>query len=119
MAGLSKDGDTQNQIVGRLKNVSMVSSKLLLAAKSVSADPNAPNTKNLLSQAARAVTESINQLINVCTVSSPGQKECDNALRQIQMMKSMLESANEPVTDLSYFECLDSVMEKSSCWETL
>ena len=29
------------------------------------------------------------------------------------MMKSMLESANEPVTDLSYFECLDSVMEKS------
>ncbi|XP_065937051.1 talin-1 isoform X14 [Magallana gigas] len=113
MAGLSKDGDTQNQIVGGLKNVSMVSSKLLLAAKSVSADPNAPNTKNLLSQAARAVTESINQLINVCTVSAPGQKECDNALRQIQMMKSMLESANEPVTDLSYFECLDSVMEKS------
>nr|XP_034319992.1 talin-2-like [Crassostrea gigas] len=29
------------------------------------------------------------------------------------MMKSMLESANEPVTDLSYFECLDSVIEKS------
>ncbi|XP_052693138.1 talin-2-like isoform X2 [Crassostrea angulata] len=113
MAGLSKDGDTQNQIVGGLKNVSMVSSKLLLAAKSVSADPNAPNTKNLLSQAARVVTESINQLINVCTVSAQGQKECDNALRQIQMMKSMLESANEPVTDLSYFECLDSVMEKS------
>uniref|UniRef100_A0A8W8NJ43 Talin-1 n=1 Tax=Magallana gigas TaxID=29159 RepID=A0A8W8NJ43_MAGGI len=113
MAGLSKDGDTQNQIVGGLKNVSMVSSKLLLAAKSVSADPNAPNTKNLLPQAARAVTESINQLINVCTVSAPGQKECDNAFRQIQMMKSILESANEPVTDLSYFECLDSVMEKS------
>nr|XP_022305900.1 talin-1-like isoform X8 [Crassostrea virginica] len=113
MAGLNKDGETQNQIVGGLKNISMVSSKLLLAAKSVSADPNAPNTKNLLSQAARAVTESINQLINVCTVSAPGQKECDNALRQIQMMKSMLESANEPVTDLSYFECLDSVMEKS------
>uniref|UniRef100_A0A8W8NUC3 Talin IBS2B domain-containing protein n=1 Tax=Magallana gigas TaxID=29159 RepID=A0A8W8NUC3_MAGGI len=112
MAGLSKDGDTQNQIVGGLKNVSMVSSKLLLAAKSVSADPNAPNTKNLLPQAASGDGEHY-QLINVCTVSAPGQKECDNALRQIQMMKSMLESANEPVTDLSYFECLDSVMEKS------
>lgn len=97
----------------------MVSSKLLLAAKSVSADPNAPNTKNLLSQAARAVTESINQLINVCTVSAPGQKECDNALRQIQMMKSMLESANEPVTDLSYFECLTPSWRNLSCWETL
>lgn len=34
------------------------------------------------------------------------------------MMKSMLESANEPVTDLSYFECLDSVMEKSKVTTT-
>jgi len=35
---------------------------------------------------ARAVTESINHLIDVCTVSAPGQKECDNALRQIQVL---------------------------------
>ena len=34
----------------------------------------------------RAVTESINHLIDVCTVSAPGQKECDNALRQIQVL---------------------------------
>lgn len=53
LAGLAKDADTQNQIVGGLKSVSMVSSKLLLAAKSVSIDPNAPNAKNLLAQAAR------------------------------------------------------------------
>lgn len=53
LAGLAKDTDTQNQIVGGLKSVSMVSSKLLLAAKSVSIDPNAPNAKNLLAQAAR------------------------------------------------------------------
>jgi len=32
----------------------------------------------------RSVTESINHLINVCTVAAPGQKECDMALRQIQ-----------------------------------
>ncbi|XP_076439084.1 talin-1-like isoform X2 [Babylonia areolata] len=113
MAGLSKDPETQNQIVGGLKSVSMVSSKLLMAAKSVSADPNAPNAKNLLAQAARAVTESINHLINICTVSAPGQKECDNALRQIQMMGNVLDNPNEPVSDLSYFESLDAVMEKS------
>lgn len=53
MAGKTKDTETQSQIVGGLKSVSMVSSKLLLAAKSVSADPNAPNAKNLLAQAAR------------------------------------------------------------------
>ncbi|RUS77308.1 hypothetical protein EGW08_014935, partial [Elysia chlorotica] len=88
MAGLSKDLETQNQIVGGLKSVSMVSSKLLVAAKSVSADPNAPNSRNLLAQAARAVTESINHLFSICTQSAPGQKECDNALRQIQMISS-------------------------------
>ncbi|XP_021356551.1 talin-1-like isoform X2 [Mizuhopecten yessoensis] len=113
MAGKSKDTETQSQIVGGLKSVSMVSSKLLLAAKSVLADPNAPNAKNLLQQAARSVTESINQLITICTVSAPGQKECDNALRQIEVMRSLLDGANEPVSDMTYFECLESVMEKS------
>jgi len=34
----------------------------------------------------RAVTESINQLITTCAVSvAPGQKECDAAMRQIQV----------------------------------
>lgn len=113
MAGVTKDTETQTQIIGGLKSVSTVSSKLLVVAKSVSADPNAPNAKNLLTQAARGVTDSINQLINICTVSAPGQKECDNALRQIQMMRSLLENPNEPVSDLSYFECLDSVMQIS------
>ncbi|KAH9509677.1 Talin-2, partial [Bulinus truncatus] len=113
MAGVSKDLETQNQIVGGLKSVSMVSSKLMLAAKSVSADPNAPNSRNLLAQAARAVTESINHLFSICTQSAPGQKECDNALRQIQMMASMLDNPNEPVSDLSYFDSLQAVMEKS------
>ncbi|XP_055873161.1 talin-1 isoform X5 [Biomphalaria glabrata] len=113
MAGVSKDLETQNQIVGGLKSVSMVSSKLMLAAKSVSADPNAPNSRNLLAQAARAVTESINHLFSICTQSAPGQKECDNALRQIQMIASMLDNPNEPVSDLSYFDSLQAVMEKS------
>jgi hypothetical protein len=33
----------------------------------------------------RAVTDSINHLIKECTVTAPGQKECDNALRQMQV----------------------------------
>ena len=53
MAGVTKDTETQTQIIGGLKSVSTVSSKLLVVAKSVSADPNAPNAKNLLTQAAR------------------------------------------------------------------
>ena len=137
-----------------LKNTSTASSKLLLAAKSLVSDPNAPNAKNSLANAARyvhayyafqctssavyvfipvkffgnnryifllrvllfsfvymlilliqmvcqlcscyscnrlcplcyrAVTDSINMLLNACMSAAPGQKECDNALRNIQV----------------------------------
>ena len=32
-----------------------------------------------------AVTDSINQLITMCTQQAPGQKECDNALRELEV----------------------------------
>ena len=35
----------------------------------------------------RAVTDSINELLNVCTSYGPGQRECDNALRKIEVGK--------------------------------
>lgn len=33
----------------------------------------------------RAVTDSINHLITMCTQQAPGQKECDNALRELEV----------------------------------
>ena len=53
LAGASKDQDIQNSIVGYLRSISVASSKLLLAAKGLSADPNAPNVQNQLAAAAR------------------------------------------------------------------
>lgn len=38
-----------------------------------------------LSVPPRAVTDSINQLITMCTQQAPGQKECDNALRELEV----------------------------------
>ncbi|XP_053998839.1 talin-1 isoform X3 [Hylaeus anthracinus] len=105
--------ETRSQMVVSLKNVSMTSSKLLVTAKSVAADPGAPNAKNQLSAAARAVTDSINYLVDVCTSAAPGQNECDNAIRNIQSMQSLLDNPSEPISDASYFECLETVMEKS------
>ncbi|CAI9577712.1 unnamed protein product [Staurois parvus] len=113
MAGQTQNKDDQLQVIGNLKTISMASSKLLLAAKSLSVDSGAPSAKNLLAAAARAVTESINQLITLCTQQAPGQKECDNALRELETVKGMLENPNEPVSDLSYFDCIESVMENS------
>ena len=59
------------------------------------------------------MTESINHLINICTVSAPGQKECDAALRQMQAMRPLLDNPSEPINEASYFECLDGVIDKS------
>uniref|UniRef100_A0A669DC71 Talin 2 n=1 Tax=Oreochromis niloticus TaxID=8128 RepID=A0A669DC71_ORENI len=115
-AGIEMAGHTQDdqiQVIGNLKNISMASSKLLLAAKSLSVDPGAANAKNLLAVAARAVTESINQLITLCTQQAAGQKECDNALRELEAVRGLLDNPSEPVNELSYFDCIESVMENS------
>uniref|UniRef100_A0A4W5P6M6 Talin 2 n=1 Tax=Hucho hucho TaxID=62062 RepID=A0A4W5P6M6_9TELE len=121
-AGVEMAGHTQSQedkitVIGNLKNISMASSKLLLAAKSLSVDPGAANAKNLLAAAARAVTESINQLITLCTQQAPGQKECDNALRELEAVRGLLDNPSEPVSQLSYFDCIESVMENSKIFE--
>ncbi|XP_033951567.1 LOW QUALITY PROTEIN: talin-1 [Pseudochaenichthys georgianus] len=113
MAGTSQSKEDQTQVVSNLKTISMSSSKLLLSAKALSTDPSSPNLKNQLAAAARAVTDSINQLITMCTQQAPGQKECDNALRELESVRGMLENPTEAVNDLSYFDCIDSVMENS------
>lgn len=113
MAGQTKETESRGQMVHSIRNLSTVSSSLLHTAKSVSADPHLPNGKNQLAAAARAVTESINHLVIVCTSAAPGQAECDNAIRNIQAMKPLLNNPSEPINDFTYYECLDSVMEKS------
>ncbi|CAH2297437.1 talin-1 isoform X2 [Pelobates cultripes] len=113
MAGQSQSKEDQAQVVSNLKSISLSSSKLLLAVKALSADPAAPNLKSQLAAAARAVTDSINQLITVCTQQAPGQKECDNALRELETVRELLQNPTEAVNDQSYFHCLDSVMENS------
>jgi len=62
MAGVTQDANTQSQIVTGLRSVSMVSSRFLMATKSLLVDPAAPNAKNQLTQAARY------QLQNVCFI---------------------------------------------------
>ena len=104
---------SQNEMLGYLRNISVSSSKLLLVAKALSADPNTPNTMNQLAAAARTLTDAINSLLNLWSSSGPGQKECDNALRNIEAVAPVLDNPNEPVSELSYFDCLDMVIEKS------
>lgn len=82
-------------MLGYLRTISVSSSKLLLAAKALSADPNAPNVMNQLAAAARALTDAINSLLDLCSTSGPGQKECDNALRNIEVRLCVLGRVRE------------------------
>ncbi|XP_018022014.1 talin-2 isoform X3 [Hyalella azteca] len=103
--------EVRGNIVISLKTVSTASSKLLTTAKSAASDSS--SNKTALQQAARSLTDAINGLIDVCTAAAPGQNECDSAIRAIQATKSLLQSPSEPVSNASYYECLESVMERS------
>ncbi|XP_063370870.1 talin-1 [Cydia amplana] len=113
MAGQTGDRDTQTLMVNSMKSVTISSSKLLTVAKSVSQDLTRPNAKNQLAAAARAVTESINRLVDVCTEAAPGQKECAAAIRSIEGSRVLLDAPSQPVSELSYFANVDACVGHS------
>lgn len=113
MAGQTRDGAVQSHMVNGLRGVSVTSISLLSTAKSIASDPNQPNAKNQLSGAARQVTESINNLVDVCTQAAPGQKECDSAIRSIEALRQLLEDPKESYNDQGYYDCVETATEKS------
>lgn len=113
MAGQTRDGAVQSHLVNGLRGVSVTSISLLSAAKSIAADPNQPNAKNMLSSAARQVTESINNLVDVCTQAAPGQKECDRAIRSIEALRQLLDYPKDSYNDQGYYDCVETTTEKS------
>ncbi|XP_058805664.1 talin-2 isoform X2 [Phymastichus coffea] len=112
MAGQTTN-ETRLQVIYSLRNISKNCLKFLSSTKAILADSDAPNCKNQLSVAARTLTDSINQLLDICISAAPGQIDCDNSIRNIESMLSLLDNPNEPISDTSYFECLETVMEKS------
>ncbi|XP_046974629.1 talin-1 isoform X5 [Vanessa cardui] len=113
MAGQTEETESRTQMVSSLKTVTVNSSKLLGTAKSVSQDLTRPNAKNQLTDAARAVTESINHLVDVCTEAAPGQKECAAAIRSMESCRPLLTAPSQPLSELGYFACLDAVVDQS------
>ncbi|KAL9904952.1 talin-1 isoform X1 [Glossina fuscipes] len=113
MAGQTPDEAVRSEMINCLRNVSTQSCSLLSTAKSIAADPGQPNAKNLLHAAARSVTESINKLVDASIQSAPGQKECDNAARNIEALRVMLEYPHEPINDQGYFDCVETATTKS------
>lgn len=67
----------------------------------------------LFSLSRNGFTLTFHLVSDTCTTAAPGQKECDSALREMQSAATLLDTPNEPVNDNSYFQCLDTVVDKS------
>lgn len=99
LAGQDEVGEgDREQIVRTLRDVYANSTKLLQSAKSCVADPNASTSRQQLAIAVKQVTESINSVVNLCLETNnpvlQAQKECDNALRDIETTRTIVEATN-------------------------
>ena len=74
-------------------------SRLLQACKALNTDPTAPNLRNLLPVATKAVNEALQKLVSVGSAAAPGQKECDQANQILDQALSRLEAVNDPNAD--------------------
>ena len=61
----------------------------------------------------RGIADGVNKLVTTCTAASPGQAECDNAIRTMQATKHMLNNAKESVSKSSYRKCVDTIKRQS------
>lgn len=118
LAGKTEANEERGHIVHSLRDVYTSSNKLLQGAKQIAADPQASNIKNQLALAAKTLTDSINSVINLClenNATSSAQKQCDNALRDIETIRTLVadEFTNEPVSELNYYDALEQIFKQS------
>ncbi|KAL5257851.1 hypothetical protein ACHWQZ_G012707 [Mnemiopsis leidyi] len=117
LAGATKDAELQSEVIIQLKNCQTASNRLLSLSKLCVADPTTPHLKNNLTQSARSLTDSINNLLNACTSSVPGQKECDNAIRNLETLNNSLQDPSVPVSNENFFDCIEAVVHNQRILE--
>lgn len=102
------------QIVDSLREVHANANKLLQATKLCLAYPTASHGRQQLVAAVKQVTESINAVVNLCLqTGNPvlmAQKECDNALRQIETTRTIVQ-ANRAETSADQDQLLAIISE--------
>lgn len=80
---LFQEKEDQNKVLCYLQNTSAASSKLLLTAKPLSLDPN--GGQGQLTKASRSLVDALNKLLAFCSASRLVLKECEGALRDVQV----------------------------------
>jgi talin len=122
LANHQQEEEKRTRFITSLKNVHTSSNQLLEKVKTISIEPppTTNETKQELSNVARVVTDSINDVITVCLTSkstsetSIGRLECDNAIREMETSKAFLQqSILQPCNNSTYYEALDQVVDSS------
>ena len=80
---LFQEKEDQNKVLCYLQNTSAASSKLLLTAKPLSLDPS--GSQGQLTTASRSLIDALNKLLAFCSASRLVLKECEGALRDVQV----------------------------------
>ena len=88
VAAGTKNRQTQEYILSTAQQVMDQSCALLVEAKAAVEDPNAPNKQQRLAQAAKAVSQALNQVVNCL----PGQIEFDQAIKAIAQASLALQA---------------------------
>ncbi|TPP61971.1 Talin [Fasciola gigantica] len=102
-------------LVNGLVTVSDQSHALMTQASRVCARPEEQDLRSRFQAAARDVTESISQLLTICTTGvTPDHRDCEVALRRLDALRPLLENPNRPVNQQAYYDCVDSVAKSLS-----
>ena len=92
VAAGTDDKDTQDYILQSAKQVMEQSVSLIREAKNAVETPNQPNKQLKLAQAAKAVSQALNQVVNCL----PGQRDVDQAIKAIAEASQALQKNQFP-----------------------
>ncbi|KAA0200427.1 Talin [Fasciolopsis buskii] len=102
-------------LINGLVTVSDHSHALMTQASRVCARPGEQDLRSRFQAAARDVTQSISQLLTICTTGvTPDQRDCEIALRRLDALRPLLENPIRPVNQQAYYDCVDSVAKSLS-----
>lgn len=104
-----------SHILASLRQVASCSSKLLIASKNAASDSQNTFLRNSLHSACKSVTDAVNDLLSQCVIlDNLVASECDAAHRRIQSSRLHLHNVQQPLSNASYFNCMEQVICLSS-----
>lgn len=105
------DVETKTAIVDHLEKAQKESISVL---KTISGSPF-DNTHTQFTHKAQELASTVNRIVELCVEEGeqPWQRECDAALRRIQAVYHVTQSANTPLNENGYFASLQAVSDSS------